>query len=93
MDITTPGRITTEDQARKWFRALFEAGINFHPDDGFDDIVDHVDGSKQTFTSNEVDRMNAALDDVFALNQDPCGLALEVMAVIEAERITEERAL
>lgn len=58
--VTDPN-LSTADDVRAWFRALHDAGVNFHPDDKFGGIVD-LETGERSFTRFEAARMGVALN-------------------------------
>ncbi len=59
-------KIRNKDDIKRWFRRLFEYGINMHPDSDFDDYVFlGTGGERRSFTRDEARRLNAMMSGAF----------------------------
>ncbi len=71
-------KIQTVDDVKRFFKALVDAGINFHPDTPFEDYEDR--DHKRTFTDDEAALLNRAMEQVFSLPDiDPYEVGLEIL--------------
>ncbi len=52
---------------KRWFQGLLDYGINFHPDNDFDEYVEYGTGGKRVFTSAEAKRLDKMMDDAFEI--------------------------
>lgn len=70
MNCTTfcPDDINTPADVRRFFDTLVADGINFHPDDRFDDII-HYQTKEPMFSDEDADN----LDDVMERCFEVCG--------------------
>ena len=69
---------TAADRAR-FFDALLDAGLNFHPDTPFDDYVNLSDNTR-SFSDREARRLDALMAQCFEVRGDPYGAGLAAMA-------------
>jgi hypothetical protein len=76
--------ITDDVGARAFFAALFNANALFHPEDSPRDIV-NVRTGEQSFSDADADILAARIDEIFAVVEDPCTIALEVSGAELAE--------
>lgn len=79
-EVVRPRLLTAKD-VRAWFEALTEAGISFHPEESFEDVVEFSSGLR-SFRPDEARSMDAAMVAAYRLCDDPCEVALAVMGSV-----------
>ena len=72
---TTP--IETESDAQAFFFQLDQAGLLFHPEDRAEQVISAATGAR-LFTDEEAACINARIDEVFAIMDDPCQYCLDL---------------
>ena len=68
--------IHREDQAKEFFNKLYKDGLLYHPEDDAYDICT-IEGPY--FTNDEADLLNARMDEIWGILDDPCGYVLELI--------------
>lgn len=70
---------------REWFDALLDAGMNFHPDERFADMVTLATG-EPAFSKRDAADLDAAMDYVCGMDFDPCEVGCEAFAAWDNRR-------
>ena len=76
MDYRTP--LQTLDDCIQWFIDLRDEGLLFHPEDDPASIVRSLNGAP-VFAPDDVPHIRARIDECFALLDDPCQVALDIL--------------
>lgn len=71
-----PATLPDEAAVEAWLRALLAAGINFHPEESFRELVDLRTGAK-TFRAEDAKRLDRLMDRAYEVC-DPCEVAVRV---------------
>jgi hypothetical protein len=64
------GPVTDRKTVSVFFKALVKAGVSFHPDDSFADIVEGGTNGHPTFDAAEAARLDALMGDAFKVVGD-----------------------
>lgn len=76
-----PGSIKTVADVKTFFRHLTSEGVNFHPDNPFEDYI-HIETKKPTFTKAEAAKRNKLMQQAFAVcdrqGEDIYGIAIDI---------------
>lgn len=59
--------ITDRADIRRWFQKLLDYGVNFHPDNDFDEYVELGTGGRRVFTNVEAKRLDRMMNDAFEI--------------------------
>ena len=71
-----PATLPDEAAVEAWLRALLAAGINFHPEESFRELVDLKTGAK-CFRAEDANRLDRLMDRAYEVC-DPCEVAVRV---------------
>jgi hypothetical protein len=71
-----PAALPDEAAVEAWLRALLVAGINFHPEESFRELVDVRTGAR-CFSAEDARRLDRLMDRAYELC-DPCEIAVRV---------------
>jgi hypothetical protein len=75
--LTRAEHLQNAADVRDWFRALWQSGWNFHPEDTFTDMVGPGGApAADPITLAEMDR---AMDRAYDLVSDPCAVILDII--------------
>ena len=72
-----PGSLPDVAAVEAWLRALLAAGINFHPEESFGELVD-VETGARCFGARDAKRLDRLMDRAYELC-DPCEVAVRVL--------------
>jgi hypothetical protein len=72
-----PAALPDEAAVEAWLRALIAAGINFHPEESFRELVNFKTGAR-CFSAEDAKRLDRLMDRAYELC-DPCELAVRVL--------------
>lgn len=72
-----PIDLSTETAVAEWFRALLAAGISFHPEESFAELVNGETG-RPLFSAEDAERLDALMGIAYEVC-DPCGVALRLV--------------
>ena len=72
-----PATLADEAAVEAWLRALLAAGINFHPEESFRELVDLKTGAK-CFSAEDAIRLDRLMERAYELC-DPCEVAVRVL--------------
>lgn len=70
------GPIEDEEDVRRFYEAIDDAGVSGHPDTPFDDVVDRT--GRRYFTRVEARRLDALQTRCFEVSPDPYRISLAV---------------
>lgn len=73
---TAPASLSDVSAVEEWFRALLDAGINFHPEESFGEMVFFETGDK-LFRPEDAARLDRMMERAYELC-DPCEIAVRV---------------
>lgn len=76
-----PVALPDEAAVEVWLRALTAAGINFHPEESFRELVDVRTGAR-CFSTEDARRLDRLMDRAYELC-DPCEVAVRVFEATE----------
>lgn len=76
-----PASLADEAAVEVWLRALLAAGINFHPEESFRELVDLKTGAN-CFSAEDASRLDQLMDRAYELC-DPCEVAVRVFEAAE----------
>ena len=76
--VECPTKIETVDDAKQFFRYLYMRDVCFHPDDDFNEYVNHRSGVK-SFSAGDCERFNGLMASTFDVC-DPYDIGLQVAA-------------
>jgi hypothetical protein len=76
-----PAALPDEPAVEAWLRALIAAGINFHPEESFRELVDVRTGAR-CFGVEDARRLDRLMDRAYELC-DPCEVAVRVFEAAE----------
>lgn len=76
-----PAALPDEAAVEAWLRALLAAGINFHPEESFRELVDVRTGAR-CFRVEDARRLDRLMDRAYELC-DPCEVAVRVFEAAE----------
>jgi hypothetical protein len=82
-----PATLPDEAAVEAWLRALLAAGINFHPEESFRELVDLNTGAK-CFRAEDANRLDRLMDRAYELC-DPCEVAVRVFEANARRRDSE----
>lgn len=72
-----PAALRDEAAVEAWLRALLAAGINFHPEESFRELVE-VETGARCFSAEDARRLDRLMDRAYELC-DPCEVAVRVL--------------
>lgn len=72
-----PATLPDEAAVEAWLRALLAAGINFHPEESFRELVDLKTGAS-CFSAKDASRLDRLMDRAYEVC-DPCEVAVRVL--------------
>lgn len=80
--------LNDQDDVLRWFVALTDAGLNFHPEDRFSNMIDYRTG-EASMSEEDAEAMDAKMDEAYAVvgDGDVCEIAL--LASYSREALTE----
>jgi hypothetical protein len=73
-----PATLPDEAAVEAWLRALLAAGINFHPEESFRELVDLKTNAK-CFRAGDASRLDQLMDRAYELC-DPCEVAVRIIS-------------
>jgi hypothetical protein len=73
-----PADLADEADVEEWFRRLVERGINFHPEETFEEMVNLKTGAR-TFSRKDARRLDELMDRANEICE-PSAVALRVFA-------------
>jgi hypothetical protein len=82
-----PAALPDEAAVEAWLRALLAAGINFHPEESFRELVDVKTGAR-CFRVEDARRLDRLMDRVYELC-DPCEVAVRVFEAVERGELSD----
>jgi hypothetical protein len=98
MPETWPAEVThpqfdDPEGVRRWFDSLLATGINFHPEDAFDMVVDNE--GERTFTDSDAEAMNSAMLKAVSLCDDVYGVAIAAFQarIVEGRRLHDDQGI
>jgi hypothetical protein len=78
-----PAALPDEAAVEAWLRALLAAGINFHPEESFRELVEVKTGAR-CFRAEDARRLDRLMDRAYELC-DPCEVAVRVFEAAERD--------
>jgi hypothetical protein len=76
-DRLVPRDLRDEADVEAWFRALVDAGLNFHPEESFRQMVD-LDTGGACFSAEVADRLDRLMARAYEVCDDPCEVGVRV---------------
>jgi len=76
-DRLAPRDLRDEADVEAWFRALVDAGLNFHPEESFRQMVD-LDTGGACFSAEVADRLDRLMARAYEVCEDPCEVGIRV---------------
>lgn len=73
---TAPASLPDVPAVEEWLRALFDAGINFHPEDSFGELV-FIETGDKCFRPEHAARLDRLMKRAYELC-DPCEIAVRI---------------
>jgi hypothetical protein len=73
---TAPATLADLAAVEDWLRALLDAGINFHPEESFAEMV-FFDTGEKCFRPEDAERLDRLMERAYELC-DPCEIAVRI---------------